>query len=93
MRSTLSQPMKQIAINSGLDGNKVLKETLKHDGNYGYNAATLEYGDLFEQKIIDPTKVVRIALQNAVSIASLMLSTECLIINNRQYMPKTGNMI
>ncbi|HQR09346.1 MAG TPA: chaperonin GroEL [Gemmatales bacterium] len=76
----LSAPIKQIAENSGVDGAVVADEVLSNDKeSSGYNAATAEYVDMYKAGIVDPTKVVRSALQNAASIAGLMLTTEVMI--------------
>lgn len=79
LKKALEEPMRWIANNAGLDGTIVVEEVKKHEGNYGYNAATEKYTDLVEDGVIDPTKVVRIALQNASSVAGLMLTTTCMI--------------
>jgi chaperonin GroEL len=73
------EPLKQIAENAGQNGNVVLNEVLKKDGAFGFNAATGKFEDLVEAGIIDPTKVVRTALQNAVSAASMFLITESVV--------------
>ncbi len=77
-RSLLS-PARAIAENAGLEGAVVLAKVQAGEGNYGFNAATDEYGDMLEAGIADPTKVVRSALQNASSIAGLLLTTETLV--------------
>ena len=76
----LEEPVRQIAANAGIEGS-VIVEQLKKDGKvgYGYNALTGEFQDLIEAGIVDPTKVTRSALQNAASIAGLLLTTECVI--------------
>jgi chaperonin GroEL len=80
VRRALSAPLKQIAINVGKDGGVVLQDVLKaKEPNYGYNAATDRYEDLVQAGVIDPTKVVRCALQNAASVAGLLLTTEALV--------------
>jgi len=80
VKKALEAPLKQIADNAGIEGSIVVEEVKKSDNvNYGFNAATLEYGDMYEFGIIDPVKVVRSALQNAASVAGLMLTTECAI--------------
>lgn len=79
VREALRSPIKAIAENAGLEGAVVLSNVESGDGNYGFNAATEEYGDMLEYGVIDPTKVVRSALQNASSIAGLLLTTETLI--------------
>ncbi|MBU6414269.1 MAG: chaperonin GroEL [Planctomycetes bacterium] len=77
----LSAPIKQIAANTGLDGSVVANEVEKNDAvNFGFNALTHEYGDMIQMGIIVPTKVERIALQNAASIAGLLLTTEAAIV-------------
>jgi chaperonin GroEL len=79
IRRAVEEPLRQIAQNAGEEGAIVLNKVREGKGNYGYNAATGEYGDLMEQGVIDPVKVVRTALQNAASVAGLMLTTEALI--------------
>jgi chaperonin GroEL len=76
LRRTLSVPTRQIAENSAVDGGVVVARMLEGKGNYGFDAARKEYVDLVEAGIVDPTKVVRIALENAVSVASVLLLTE-----------------
>ena len=79
VRRALEEPLRQIATNAGLEGAVVIEEVLTRKGSYGYNAQTEEYGDLVQMGVIDPTKVVRTALENASSIASLLLTTEALV--------------
>jgi chaperonin GroEL len=76
LKRALEAPARQIAENSAFDGGVVVNEMRKGAGNYGFDAARGEYVDLMEAGIIDPTKVVRIALENAVSVASVLLLTE-----------------
>jgi chaperonin GroEL len=76
LRRALEAPTRQIAENSAVDGGVVVAEMLRGTGNYGFDAARKQYVDLVEAGIIDPTKVVRIALENAVSVASVLLLTE-----------------
>ncbi len=76
LRRALEAPTRQIAENSAVDGGVVVNEMRKGKGNMGFDAARKEYVDLVEAGIIDPTKVVRVALENAVSVASLLLLTE-----------------
>ena len=76
---TLEAPMREIANNAGVEGSLVVQHVKGQKGNTGYNAATGDYEDLVKAGIIDPTKVVRSALQNAASVAGLMLTTECVI--------------
>ena len=73
------EPLRQIVANAGEDGSVVLNKVRDGKGNYGYNAASGEYGDLIDMGILDPTKVTRLALQNAASVAGLLLTTEVMI--------------
>ncbi|HXP03892.1 MAG TPA: TCP-1/cpn60 chaperonin family protein, partial [Stellaceae bacterium] len=76
LRRALDAPTHQIAENSAVDGGVVVARMIEGKGNYGFDAGRKEYVDLVEAGIIDPTKVVRIALENAVSVASVLLLTE-----------------
>ena len=78
-RRAMQEPLRQIVTNSGDEASVVLNQVASGKGNYGYNAATGEYGDMIEMGILDPTKVTRTALQNAGSVAGLMLTTEAMI--------------
>ena len=71
--------MRQIVQNGGLEGAIVVNRVKEGKDDFGYNAATNEYGNLLAMGVIDPVKVVRTALENAASVASLMLTTECLV--------------
>jgi chaperonin GroEL len=75
----LEQPLREIVANAGVEPSVVLNRVKENPGNMGYNAQTGEYGDMMEMGIIDPTKVVRVALQNAASVAGLMITTEAMI--------------
>jgi chaperonin GroEL len=77
--SAIEEPLIQIAKNANAQYQVVINNILSNEGTYGYNAATEEYGDMLEMGVIDPTKVTRTALQNAASVAGLMLTTECMI--------------
>lgn len=79
IRRSLLSPVRAIAENAGMEGSVVVATVQAGEGNYGFNAATTEYGDMLEDGVVDPTKVVRSALQNASSIAGLLLTTETLI--------------
>ncbi len=79
VRNALEEPLRLIAENAGLDGAVTVSRVREGKGSFGYNAETNEYGDLVEQGIIDPTKVVRVALQNSASIAGLLLTTEAMV--------------
>jgi len=79
VKKALESPIRQIAFNAGKDGSVVLNKVLEGEGAFGYNAASDKYEDLTKAGIIDPTKVTRSALQNAASIAAIMLTTEALV--------------
>src|SRR6266540_2608480 len=79
VRRALEEPLKQIAVNAGLEGGVVVERVRTLEGGWGLNAANGEYGDMFKAGIIDPAKVTRSALQNAASIAGLFLTTEALV--------------
>ena len=79
VRRVLESPIRIIAENAGLEGSVVAAKVKDSDGSYGLNAATGEYGDLLEEGIVDPTKVVRSAIQNGASVAGLLLTTETLV--------------
>ena len=79
VRRAIEEPLRWIAQNGGVDGSIVVNKVKEGKGAFGYNAATDAYEDLIEAGVIDPTKVVRTALQNAASVASLMLTTEAMI--------------
>ena len=84
----LEEPMRQIALNAGLEGSVIVgKIKEQNNRNYGYDAAKNEYGDMVEKGIIDPTKVTRSALQNAGSIASLLLTTESIVADIKEDAP------
>ncbi len=75
----MEEPMRQIVGNAGLEPSVVVNAVVNGEGNYGFNAQTSEYGDMVAMGVLDPTKVTRTALQNAASVASLILTTDCMI--------------
>ena len=79
VRKALEEPLRQIATNAGVNGDVVLEEVKKRNGNEGFNAQTLEYTDMFKAGIVDPTKVTRSALENAVSVAGMFLTTRAVV--------------
>ncbi len=88
----LSAPIKQIAANCGLDGSVIANKIEENDvANYGYNALTHVYGDMLKMGVIVPTKVERVALQNAASVAGLMLTTEAAIVEKKDKKPAGGH--
>jgi chaperonin GroEL len=80
VRRALEEPLRQIVANAGQEPSVVLERVLAGTGNFGYDAATDAYGDVVSMGIVDPTKVTRLGLQNAASIASLILTTDCIIV-------------
>jgi chaperonin GroEL len=81
----MEEPLRQICANAGDESSVVLNKVLEGTGNFGYNAGTGEYGDMLEMGILDPTKVTRSALQNAASVAGLIITTEAMVAE----LPKT----
>jgi chaperonin GroEL len=92
----LEEPMRQIVNNAGDEPSVVVNKIVEGKGNYGFNAQTGEYGDLVEMGVVDPTKVTRFALQNAASVASLMLTTDAMVAelpkDEKPAMPGGGGM-
>jgi chaperonin GroEL len=79
LKRALGEPVRQIAENAGYDGSVVYRKVLEGKSDYGFNAETIKYENLMASGVIDPTKVVRFALQNAASVAGLMITTEALV--------------
>ena len=79
LKRALEEPLRQIVSNAGEEASVILNSVADGKGNYGYNAATNEFGDMIEMGILDPTKVARSALQNAASVAGLLLTTEAMV--------------
>ena len=80
LRRALEEPLRQIAYNAGVEGAIIVEKVKEGQGDFGWNARTEQFENLFESGVIDPTKVSRTALENAASIASLLLTTECVIV-------------
>ena len=87
LRRAVEEPLRQIVSNAGGDASVVLNAVAAGKGNYGYNAASDEYGDMIESGILDPTKVTRYALQNAASVSGLLLTTEAMVADAPQDAP------
>ena len=88
VRSSLEQPLRWLAKNSGADDGWVVRKVLdEKSATYGFNASTLEFGDMLEMGVLDPVKVTRHALQNAASVASMILTTECLVTDIKEDTP------
>ncbi|MBE6392572.1 MAG: chaperonin GroEL [Lentisphaerae bacterium] len=84
IRRAVEEPLRQLAINGGYEGGVVVENVKNGEGNFGFNVATGEYVDMIKTGILDPAKVTRSALQNAASIAGLLLTTECLITDIKE---------
>ncbi|HLW08864.1 MAG TPA: chaperonin GroEL, partial [Fermentimonas sp.] len=97
VKRAVEEPLRQIVANAGKEGAVVVQKVRESDKNFGYNAATDKYEDLYEAGVIDPTKVARVALENAASIAGMFLTTECVITDKKEdhpapQMPAGGGM-
>jgi len=92
IRKVLEAPLRQLVNNAGLEGALIVEEVRKGKGSYGFNVATGKYSDLIKEGVLDPAKVTRSALQNAASIAGLLLTTECMIteIPEKEKAPAPG---
>ncbi|WP_291741936.1 chaperonin GroEL, partial [Limnobacter sp. UBA1615] len=88
----MEEPLRMIVTNAGEESSVVANNVMGGEGNYGYNAATGEYGDMVDMGVLDPTKVTRTALQNAASIASLMLTTDCMVADAADDKPSAPDM-
>lgn len=88
VRKAIESPLRTIIQNAGGSAEVIIHNVSEGTADYGYNARTEEYGNLLEQGIIDPTKVTRLALQNAASIASLLLTTECVVASEKEEKPQ-----
>jgi chaperonin GroEL len=86
----MEQPLREIVANAGDEPSVVVNKVVEGAGNYGFNAATGEYGDMVEMGVLDPTKVTRTALQNAASVAGLMLTTDCMVCELTEDKPAGG---
>ncbi|MDD5057163.1 MAG: chaperonin GroEL [Sideroxydans sp.] len=86
----MESPIRAITMNAGDEPSVVVNKVLEGKGSYGYNAATSEYGDMLAMGVVDPTKVTRVALQNAASIAGLMLTTACMVAELPEEKPAGG---
>ena len=93
VRRALEEPIRAIAQNAGAEGSIVVaRVTASKEKNFGYNASTETYEDLVKAGVIDPTKVTRLALQNAASIAGLLLTTECVVVERKSEKPSPAGM-
>jgi chaperonin GroEL len=92
LRQSLEAPIRQIAQNAGIDGAIVVQKVKENQGGFGFNAQTMEFQDLLQAGIVDPTKVVRSALQNAASAASMFLTTEAIVAEKPEKKEKMGGL-
>ena len=88
----IEEPLRQIALNAGVDGSVIIQKIKEGKGDYGYNARTGEYVNMYEAGVIDPTKVSRVALENAASVAGMFLTTECGIVDIPEPVPAAPAM-
>ena len=92
VKKALEEPMRQIVENAGQEGSIVVQKVKEGKGDFGYNATTEIYENLFKAGVIDPTKVTRIALENAASIGGMLLTTECVLADEKEETPPMGGM-
>ena len=92
VRRALEEPLRQIVANSGKEGSVVVNAVKEGKGKIGYNARTDVYEDLIKAGVIDPTKVARVALENAASIAGMLLTTECVLAEIKEETPAAPAM-
>lgn len=87
IKKAIEEPLRQIANNAGQEGSVIVNEVKAGKGDYGYNARTDKYNNLLAEGVIDPAKVTRIALENAASIAGMLLTTECVLVDEKEENP------
>ncbi len=95
VKRAIEEPLRQIVANAGGEGSVIVAKVAEGSGDYGFNAKNDEYVNMYEAGIIDPTKVVRVALENAASVAGMLLTTECVITEVKKdepAMPMGGGM-
>ncbi len=87
IKRAIEEPLRQIVENAGIEGSIIVQKVKEGKADFGYNARTNQFEDLYKSGVIDPTKVVRIALENAASIAGMFLTTECVVVEEEEEMP------
>jgi chaperonin GroEL len=92
IKRALEEPLRQIVENAGLEGSVIIQKVKEGSDDYGFNARTEQYENLYQAGVIDPTKVARVALENASSIASMLLTTECVLVNHKEEKPAAPPM-
>lgn len=90
VKRALEEPLRQIVENAGIEGSIVVQKVKEGKDDYGYNARTEVYEKLYEAGVIDPTKVARVALENAASIAGMLLTTECVLAEHKDEKDDAG---
>ena len=84
VKRAIEEPLRQIAENAGVEGSITVNEVMNGEEDYGFNATSGKYQKLYEAGVIDPTKVARIAIENASSIAGMFLTTECVLVDEKE---------
>jgi chaperonin GroEL len=92
VKRAIEEPLRQICANAGIEGSIVVQKVKEGKGDFGYNARTDKYENMFEAGVIDPTKVSRVALENAASIAAMLLTTECVLAETKEESAPGGGM-
>ncbi|MFM7728252.1 MAG: TCP-1/cpn60 chaperonin family protein, partial [Flavobacteriales bacterium] len=87
VKRALEEPLRQIVANAGMEGSIVVQKVREGKEDYGYNARSDKYENLYTAGVIDPTKVTRVALENAASIAGMLLTTECVLADIKEDKP------
>ena len=87
IKRAIEEPLRQIVENAGIEGSIIVQKVKEGKADYGYNARTNQFENLYESGVIDPTKVARVAIENAASIAGMFLTTECVIVEEEEEMP------
>ncbi len=87
IKRAIEEPLRQIVENAGIEGSVIVQKVKEGKEDYGYNARTNQFENLYESGVIDPTKVARVAIENAASIAGMFLTTECVVIEEEEEMP------
>ena len=90
VKRALEEPLRQIFTNCGIEGSIVVQKIKEGTGDFGFNARTEVYENLFKAGVIDPTKVSRVALENAASVAAMLLTTDCVLAEKREEKPVGG---
>ena len=87
IRRAVEEPLRQIVANAGLEGSVIVNKVKEGEGDFGYNARKEVFENLYENGVIDPVKVTRVALENAASIAGMLLTTECVLCDIKEETP------